>query len=67
MNVDRSVQQLEEKLASLSAKLDAAEHQRAQLEDRIQRSEAMVSVLSEHSTDLTYIIGADSNFTYVSP
>lgn len=67
MNVDRSVQQLEEKLASLSAKLDAAEHQRAQLEDRIQRSEAMVSVLSEHSTDLTYIIGADGNFTYVSP
>ena len=67
MNVDQSVQQLEEKLASLSAKLDTAEHQRAQLEDRVQRSEAMVSVLSEHSTDLTYIIGSNGNFTYVSP
>ncbi|MEK9752239.1 MAG: EAL domain-containing protein [Rhodospirillaceae bacterium] len=67
MNVDGRVQQLEEKLASLGAKLDAAEQQRKLMEDRVQRSEAMVSVLSEHSTDLTHIVDTKGNFVYVSP
>ncbi len=67
MSVDGRVRKLEEKLASLSAELEATEQRRAHLEHRVERSEAMVSVLSEHSTDLTYIVDRDGNFSYVSP
>lgn len=67
MTADRQVEQLERRLASLSVELEAAERAREQLENRLNKSEGMVSVLSEHSTDLTYIIDRDGKFSYVSP
>jgi diguanylate cyclase (GGDEF)-like protein/PAS domain S-box-containing protein len=51
----------------MGAELEAAVRAREELEARLNRSEGMVSVLGEHSSDLTYIIGPKGKFTYVSP
>lgn len=67
MTAEQEVEALRLELAELSAKLDAAQKEQGLLEIQLRESEGMVSVLSEHSKDLTYIIDEEGKFTYVSP
>ena len=61
------IEELEQQLSALNAELQTVHHAHLDLTERLRQSEGMVSVLSEHSTDLTYIIDADGKFTYAAP
>jgi diguanylate cyclase (GGDEF)-like protein/PAS domain S-box-containing protein len=67
MDLDQRVENLEQRVAELSDELKASSLVQAELKSRLRQSEGMVTVLSQHSSDLTYIVNEDCRFTYVSP
>jgi len=67
MELDQRVENLEQRVIELSDELKASALAQAELKNRLRQSEGMVTVLSQHSSDLTYIVGQDGHFTYVSP
>jgi diguanylate cyclase (GGDEF)-like protein/PAS domain S-box-containing protein len=67
MSVDRQVADLEQRVAVLSAELESVNDAQSDLQNRLRQSEGMISVLSEHSSDMTYIVDRSGRFSFVSP
>jgi diguanylate cyclase (GGDEF)-like protein/PAS domain S-box-containing protein len=67
MTANLRIEELEQQLAALNAELETVHHAQHDLTERLRLSEGMVSVLGEHSSDLTYIVNANGKFTYASP